>query len=151
MALLMTALFSGHPPQSLDLDPAAPVGGGDSVPAICRYTQLTDGLARPWHGMVWLNPPFSNATVWAYRFIRHGNGIFLGPVANSRWCTDLMAMSDLMWLCRDFAFTHPTHAGRRSSMPLFFAAAGPTAVDGLRRLASSRRHPGVLVRREVAP
>lgn len=127
-----------------DLDPASPVDGGDCVPAHRKLTRIDDGLANTWDGLVWLNVPFSGATRWADRFREHANGVFLGPVANARWWTDLARASTLMWLCRDFAFTHPTHAGKRSSMPLAFVAYGDPAADGLRRLACSGRHDGVL-------
>jgi hypothetical protein len=162
-----TALFDGHPPQSLDkderytpawvfqglgltfdLDPASPgEGNGDCVPARRKLTKDDDGLASEWVGLVWLNPPFSNATAWANRFMDHANGIFLGPIANGRWTHQMMKSANLLWLCRDFAFTHPTHSGKRSSMPLFFASYGADASDGLRRLAVSARHEGVLVGR----
>ena len=158
-------LFSGHAPQSLeaderdtpawvfdglgltfDLDPASPgEGQGDCVPARVKLTLTDDGLTQPWHGLVWLNPPFSNVTAWGRRFIEHSNGVFLGPIANGKWAHEMMVAADLLWLCRDFAFTHPTHAGRRSSMPLFFASFGRVATQGLQRLAASQRHDGVLV------
>lgn len=130
-----------------DLDPASPVEGGDCVPVRRKYTRHDDGLALPWDGLVWLNPPFSNSAAWADRFREHGNGVFLGPIANGRWWQDLAADADLMWLCADFAFTHPEHAGKRSSMPLAFAAMGPDAVQGLERLAISGRHRGFLATR----
>lgn len=136
---------------TFDTDPAAPVDGGDCVPlaaAGCRWTRLEDGLAMPWRGLVWLNPPFSESTRWADRFRLHGRGLFLGPVANARWWHELVRGCDLLWHCRDFAFTHPTHAGKRSSMPLAFVAYGPDAATGLRRLALSGVHDGVLVRPE---
>ena len=128
-----------------DLDPCSPVDGGDAVPALRKLTRLDDGLTHDWHGCVWVNPPFSNATAFADKFIAHGNGLFLGPVANARWTQDLIDMSDLVWLCRDFPFTHPTHAGKRSSMPLMFCAAGFKAKTGLRRLAMSDVHRGALL------
>jgi len=128
-----------------DTDPASPGVGLDCVPASRKLTKDDDGLAHEWFGLVWLNPPFSNATAWADRFREHGNGVFLGPVANARWCVDLMRAADLVWFCRDFAFTHPTQAGKRSSMPLFFAAMGLDAVGGLARLAVSGVHDGVLL------
>jgi hypothetical protein len=131
---------------TFDLDPASPVGGGDVVPARRKLTRLEDGLAHEWSGLVWLNPPFSSATPWADKFREHGQGVFLGPIANARWWVDLAGAADRLWLCRDFAFTHPEHAGRRSSMPLAFAAMGDEAVAGLDRLATSGRHSGVLVR-----
>lgn len=131
---------------TFDLDPASPVEGGDCVPARRKLTRLDDGLACDWSGLVWLNPPFSEATPWATKFVSHGCGVFLGPIANARWWVELAGAADLLWLCRDFAFTHPTHAGRRSSMPLAFVALGDEGAAALARLATSGVHPGVLAR-----
>jgi hypothetical protein len=130
---------------TFDLDPASPVGGGDHVPATTKLTRLEDGLAQPWHGFVWLNPPFSDATAWADRFRAHGNGVFLGPVANARWWIDLARAADAIWHCRDLPFVHPIHAGKRSSMPLAFIAIGERGTLAVTRLAESGRHEGVLV------
>ena len=132
---------------TFDLDPCAPVERIDRVPAAKRYTRLDDGLAQEWEGMVWVNPPFSNAAAFAYRFLEHRNGVFLGPVANGRWAQDMLAAADLVWLCADFPFDHPTHAGKRSSMPLMFCAIGAQAVSGLRRLDAARLHRGCLMQR----
>ncbi len=101
-----------------DLDPASPVEHETHVPAATLYTRVDDGLAQPWRGFVWLNPPFSNATPWADRFIEHADGLWLGPVANSGWFQRMLRTSDLAWLMKDFPFDHPLHAGKRSSMPL---------------------------------
>lgn len=130
---------------TFDLDPASPEGGGDCVPALAKFTKADDGLSRPWHGRVWLNPPFSESTAWADRFRDHGNGVFLGPVANGRWWVDLVRHADVIWHCRDFAFTHPTHAGKRSSMPLAMIAIGDDNAEAVRRLALSGVQDGVLV------
>lgn len=131
---------------AFDMDPASRVGGGDCVPALVKCTLEDDGLTVPWVGSVWLNPPFSNSTAWARKFIAHGQGVFLGPVANSAWTIDLMRAADAVWFMRDFAFTHPLHAGKRSSMPLFMASLGAVETAGLMRLATSGRHEGVLFR-----
>ena len=128
-----------------DLDPCAPLEGGDHVPTTRRYTRAADGLAQTWHGLVWVNPPFSNAAPWARRFTAHGNGLWLGPVANGAWWQELAATAHRLWLCADFAFDSPTHAGKRSAMPLAFAAMGATATEALDRLAHSGRHRGLLV------
>lgn len=130
---------------AFDLDPASPVGGGSCVPCDHTYTRDDDGLSQPWRGLVWLNPPFSQLTPWADRFRSHGNGVFLGPVANGRWWCQLVRASDVVWHCRDFAFTHPTHSGKRSSMPLAMIAIGDVGAAGVRRLAASGVHDGVLV------
>lgn len=130
---------------TFDLDPASPVEGGDCVPARRKFTRNDNGLAQPWSGLVWLNPPFSESTAWADRFRDHANGVFLGPVANARWWFDLVRHADLVWHCRDFAFTHPTHAGKRSSMPLAMIAMGEVAARGVARLARSGVQDGVLM------
>lgn len=134
---------------TFDLDPASPVGGGDCVPALAKYTTEDDGLSQPWFGTVWLNPPFSESTAWADRFRTHGRGVFLGPVANGRWWCDLVRSADVVWHCRDFAFTHPTHAGKRSSMPLAMIAYGRDCAAAVRHLARSGVQDGVLLVREA--
>lgn len=131
---------------TFDLDPCSPVEGGDCVPARRKLTAVDDGLSQDWEGTVWVNPPFSRSTEFGDRFIAHGSGVFLGPVANSRWASDMLNAADVVWLCRDFPFTHPTHAGKRSSMPLMFCALGPLPAVALVNLATSGVHRGALMR-----
>jgi hypothetical protein len=60
-----------------DLDPCSP-GYSHWVPAALIYTKEIDGLAMPWFGCVFMNPPFGgrNGQVpWLEKFIHHGNGI----------------------------------------------------------------------------
>jgi hypothetical protein len=133
-----------------DLDPAAPVEGGDHVPTAARFTRADDGLAQPWHGFVWLNCPWSNATPWADRFREHGAGIWLGPVANARWFTDLANAARRLWLMRDFPFLHPTHMGRRSSMPLGMIALGDRAAAAVDRAGALVGPTGGVVLTRVA-
>lgn len=62
---------------TFDLDPCSP-GPGHWVPARKIYTKADDGLVQPWHGCVFMNPPFGgrNGHVpWLEKFLRHGNGI----------------------------------------------------------------------------
>lgn len=64
---------------SFDLDPCSP-GPGHWVPAAFVYTKDDDGLAQPWRGLVWMNPPFGgrNGQVpWLRKFFAHSNGIAL--------------------------------------------------------------------------
>lgn len=70
---------------TFDLDPACPVTGPPHVPATAWYSHVDDGLAQPWHGRVWCNPPFSKPHPWWHRFYEHGNGIFLCCVTKGRW------------------------------------------------------------------
>lgn len=60
-----------------DLDPCAPVNRPWNT-AKEHYTKLDDGLSKPWHGRVWLNPPYGGQTFkWIARLAEHRNGIAL--------------------------------------------------------------------------
>lgn len=75
-----------------DLDPAAPPGGVPWVPARRHYSLADDGLSRPWHGRIWLNPPYGRQTrAWLRRLADHGDGIAL-----------VFARSDTAWF-QEFA------------------------------------------------
>ena len=60
-----------------DLDPCA----SDQQPwklARRQYTRKEDGLARPWTGSVWLNPPYGRKTgLWLKRLADHNDGVAL--------------------------------------------------------------------------
>lgn len=61
-----------------DLDPCAPLGGVPWVPAARSYSIHDDGLAQPWQGRIWLNPPYGReAPKWVGRLAEHGDGIAL--------------------------------------------------------------------------
>lgn len=60
-----------------DLDPCSPVERPWDT-AAAHYTVEDDGLARPWHGLVWCNPPYGPQTfAWMERLAEHGDGIAL--------------------------------------------------------------------------
>lgn len=62
-----------------DLDPCCP----PVMPwptATRMLTEREDGLATPWEGRVWLNPPFGQEwPAWVERLADHGDGIALIP------------------------------------------------------------------------
>lgn len=63
-----------------DLDVAAPEKGPRHVPATLWLS--ADSLRRPWHGFVWMNPPFGGRNAlspWLEKFVAHGDGIALVP------------------------------------------------------------------------
>jgi hypothetical protein len=60
-----------------DLDPCAPEWRPWDT-ARRHYTAADDGLALPWSGRVWLNPPYGPAVArWIRRLHDHGDGIAL--------------------------------------------------------------------------
>ena len=73
---------------TFDLDPCSP-WPGHWVPTRRIYTKEDDGLAQPWQGLVFVNPPFGgrNGHVpWLRKFLRHGNGIaIVRAYTSSAW------------------------------------------------------------------
>jgi hypothetical protein len=68
-----------------DLDPCAAVDQPWQT-AATQWTIRDDGLSRPWHGRVWLNPPYSNNEAWMRRM---GQGIALVFArTETRWFFD---------------------------------------------------------------
>lgn len=77
-----------------DIDVACPPDGPPHTPATRWFTQETNGLAQPWEGRVWMNPPFSSTNDWAYRFMEHKNGICLVPMGKTKWFARLWDDAD---------------------------------------------------------
>jgi phage N-6-adenine-methyltransferase len=51
---------------TIDLDPASSEVANRTVDAVQYFTLADDGLAKPWRGAVWMNPPY--AQPWIMRF-----------------------------------------------------------------------------------
>jgi ParB family transcriptional regulator, chromosome partitioning protein len=78
---------------SIDLDPASCAEANEVVRAGRYYDKNDDGLAQPWYGNVWLNPPFSQPLCaqfvekliheWSARDVRQA--IVLVNVSTGRW------------------------------------------------------------------
>lgn len=85
-----------------DLDPCQPETGRAFLSVPCRsfYTATQDGLAQPWEGLVWMNPPFGgrNGQVpWLRKFLAHGNGIALVAARTSAgWFHDEAVRAESM-------------------------------------------------------
>lgn len=65
---------------AIDLDPASCADANRTVRAAAYYDQGSNGLAQPWEGRVWLNPPYgktggrSNQDIWAEKLIAEYEG-----------------------------------------------------------------------------
>lgn len=117
-----------------DLDVAAPPDGPRHVPCV---TWISDqSLQKPWHGLVWMNPPFghqSTKRAWLAKFFEHGNGIALVP-DRTRWQEFAPRADMICFVSPKVKFERPD--GSRGESPgtgtcLF--AAGETAVLSLSR------------------
>lgn len=79
---------------TFDLDPCSP--GLDhphcNVPAREVYTRADNGLWQPWHGLVFMNPPFGGRhghVPWLGKFLDHGDGIaVLRAYTSADWFHD---------------------------------------------------------------
>jgi len=80
-----------------DLDVCSP--GKDIIPWIPARHHLTifeNGLTYPWHGNVWMNPPYGSDTPrWMEKLNRHGNGIALVFArCDTLWFHDFVPQAD---------------------------------------------------------
>ena len=73
----------------IDLDPASCPAAQRVVRAARAYGKAEDGLARPWLGRVWLNPPYSRAGAFAAKLAaEHDAGRLRAAVALVNASTD---------------------------------------------------------------
>lgn len=114
---------------SFDLDPCAPVNRPWAT-ARHHYSRLNDGLAQPWAGRVWLNPPFGREAVkWLRKLVQHGNGIALVPAR-----TETAMFYECVWDVADavlfmkgrphFHYVDGTRAKANSGAPICLVAYG---------------------------
>lgn len=122
-----------------DLDVAAPAGGPRHVPCEAWLEPADDGLARRWHGLVWMNPPFGHMRhkrAWLSRFFEHGNGVALVPDRTSApWFQDFAPMADVIcWVAPKIKFERPDGSiGVSPGTGTALLAAGGVAASALDR------------------
>lgn len=121
-----------------DLDVCAPPEGIPWIPARRYYSMSDDGLTAPWSGRVWMNPPYSNTTPWARRFIEHHDGVCLVPHSRSHWWKELWDSDAAIVDAGMFRFYRD---GKYENvfMPVVFAAFGDDCVEAISRLGKVRR------------
>jgi DNA N-6-adenine-methyltransferase Dam len=121
-----------------DLDPAA----ADPRPwpcALTSYTEADDGLSKPWHGRVYLNPSFDRYIVgkWIERLAQHGHGTAL---LHARCETDWFRLvwqhaSAILFLGHRISFCRPDGSEQvhNSGAPPVLVAFGKFDAAHLRR------------------
>jgi len=86
-----------------DLDPCSP--GRAVVPWIPARRHIVlpeNGLAAPWTGRVWLNPPYGRDTrSWLERLAGHGNGVALVFARlETKWFQEVASTADVVCFVR---------------------------------------------------
>lgn len=80
-----------------DLDPCTQSGRPFDTAKLHYCHDLgEDGLATPWNGRVWLNPPYGKSTgIWLDRLAAHGDGIALVFArTDSEWAQSILDKCD---------------------------------------------------------
>ena len=133
-----------------DLDPCSPADATTHVPATLRYTRRDDGLAQPWCGRVWLNPPYTrDVGHWMRKWLAHGNGIAMVFCrSDAAWCQACLSESDaVLFLAGRIDFVPgPENRGKesRAGAATVMFALGADNANALERLSTGR---GVFIRR----
>jgi hypothetical protein len=137
---------------SFDLDVAAPDGGPLHVPADKWLSHSS--LETPWHGFVWMNPPFgarNGLTPWLTKFYAHGNGVALVPDRTSApWWQEMAFVADaLLFVNGKVKFIRPDlSTGDSPSTGTVLVAAGNKGVEAL--LNAERAELGLCFSRRKA-
>lgn len=119
-----------HVMGAIDLDPATCELAQTSVQAGAYYTKVDDGLAQPWTGSVWLNPPYSAPQVWIDKlFAEMAAGrcsqaiVLVNNATETAWFQRLLTESKLVCFpARRLAFWRHDHSnvGARQGQALFY-------------------------------
>lgn len=123
-----------------DLDPCAPVVRPWEI-ADAHYTIEDDGLSQPWHGFVWVNPPYGpHAGAWLEHAAAHGNGLALifARTETKAWRDHIWARAEavgflhgrLRFFRNDGTMGTTSNAGAPSALVAY-------GVEAVRRIKSS--------------
>jgi hypothetical protein len=121
-----------------DLDPCSPITRPWPT-AKLHYTVENNGLALPWKGRVWLNPPYGQeGAKWLRKLVLHGNGIALIFAR-----TETRMFSSSVWNSADailflqgrlfFHYVDGRKATANAGAPSCLVAYGNSNVDALRQ------------------
>lgn len=107
-----------------------------------RYTVADDGLNKPWHGVVYCNPPYGPHTKkWITKLARHGEGIALifARCETKLWQEEIFpTASGFVFPARRLAFARPDGTTPKASAgaPSAFISWGDHCRDALIQLVS---------------
>ena len=109
---------------TIDLDPASSAEANEVVQAATIYTAEADGLALPWAGRVWMNPPYASELISRFieklaASVESGSVtdalVLVNNATETRWFARLMSVSSMLCLPTGrIKFWHP----RKEATPL---------------------------------
>lgn len=108
----------------IDLDPCSHVDAQRAMEARNFYTETDDGLTQPWHGNVYMNPPYGDAIVpWIPRMVdAYSSGEITAAIAL------LPGRTDTAWFQPLFAFPICFVRGRLKFSNAKFPAPFPSVI-----------------------
>jgi hypothetical protein len=134
----------------VDLDVASPVGGPWHVPCDRYYTAADDGLAQPWDGSVWCNPPYSTAERWVDKWAAHPTGALMTQVASrQKWRSALYGAADAVYVGQ-VEFARPDGTTLKFGWTPICVAFRGLGTEPAERLAAADRFGAVLYGRKAA-
>ena len=124
-----------------DLDPA----GAGQAPWRCATTTISpphNGLALPWAGFVWLNPPFDRRHVheWVSKLAHHNNGIaLLHARTETKWFQPCWSRASGILFLRHRVIFHKPDGSQQTTKKGEVANSGaPVCLVGFGVLARTR-------------
>ena len=134
----LTPLYILQALGQFDLDPCAPISRPWDTAAE-HYTISDDGLAMPWFGRVWCNPPFGREAVkWLRKLRDHGNGIALIPARTetAMFFETIWGMASGVLFLKGrphFHYVDGRRANFNSGAPIALVAYGQENLEALRQ------------------
>lgn len=108
---------------AIDIDPATNDFAQAYVQATTYYTKDTNGLNKPWHGRLWLNPPYSQPLIQQFihkllleverKHITEAV-ILTNNATDTQWCTQLMMRYPVAFSRKRLQFIHPAYKGTQN-------------------------------------
>jgi len=125
---------------TFDLDPCCPEGGVSWIPAKSHYSLPQDGLALPWHGTVWCNPPYGKETLkWLAKMNEHRNGVALVfSRTDVKWFHETVTKADVLLFLQgrvQFVDAMQATGGSGSSCGSVLVGWGKKAVEALKDMS----------------
>lgn len=116
----------------IDLDPATCEAAQAIVRAGAYYTEHENGLIQPWHGRMWINPPYSAPTPWVRRAVAEYQAghvlsalILTNSYTETGWWQDVAAVATVLFFRGRLNFWHPEKTTTQNRTGQTLAYLGP--------------------------